>query len=255
MKSKSQDKNKTLTTSCKECMFAVYDGITQTGCEMDRLKKFKACDDAIVSEAMDDDKEFFIINRACNYFRVEGTETNAKVVRHQGDMAFGVVVEADARPVELLQDTLRSLLEIDYGLTKWGIVISHDKEGWNDSAFKTGITGFRNTLVKSGGIYTDVIVNLDKQKKDFDTFRAAHNLGISYVARIQPGDKIGKKAFQKINKIVNEDMKKVVTFSTEGTDFILFRALNMYYPQYNCYDTLMSNVKEESKLQGLHIDL
>jgi hypothetical protein len=110
-------------------------------------------------------------------------------------------------------------------------------------------------LVKTGGIYTEVLVTLEDRRKDFDSFKAAHNLGISYVTRIKPGDKVGDRTFQKINGMINDDMKKVVTFSTEDADFILFRALNMYYPQYNCYDTLMSNVKEESKLQGLHIDL
>ena len=256
MKSKSQDKNKTLTTSCKECMFAVYDGITQTGCEMDRLKKFKACDDAIVSEAMDDDKEFFILNRACNYFRAEGTETNAKVVRHQGDMGFGVVVDiSDCSDLRPLRATLYSLLDIKYSLAKWGIIIVHDKNIWNDVESRNGLAGFRNTLVKTGGIYTEVLVTLEDRRKDFDSFKAAHNLGISYVTRIKPGDKVGERTFQKINGMINNDMKKVVTFSTEDADFILFRALNMYYPQYNCYDTLISNVKEESKLQGLHIDL
>jgi len=255
MKSKSQD-NKTVTTSCKECKFAMYEEDTQTGCRFGRIDKFQKCDDAIVTESMDDDKEFYTVNRACNYFRVEGTEVNLTQVIYQSQMAFGVVVRLDSKNDEKeARKTLKSLLRIDYPKTKWGLILCHDNESWFDEKFKQWCASFRNSLVKSGGIYAELLVNIEEEKREYDTFRAAHNLGITYVARIDMGQEIEKNAFSKIDAAVNEKMKKVVTFSTEGTDFILFKALNMYYPRYNCYNDLVENLKQESKLQGLHIDL
>jgi hypothetical protein len=171
-------------------------------------------------------------------------------------MAFGVVVRLDSKNDEKeARKTLKSLLRIDYPKTKWGLILCHDNESWFDEKFKQWCASFRNSLVKSGGIYAELLVNIEEEKREYDTFRAAHNLGITYVARIDMGQEIEKNAFSKIDAAVNEKMKKVVTFSTEGTDFILFKALNMYYPRYNCYNDLVENLKQESKLQGLHIDL
>tara|TARA_B100001564_G_scaffold331800_1_gene318140 strand:+ start:610 stop:1377 length:768 start_codon:yes stop_codon:yes gene_type:complete len=255
MKSKSQD-NKVVTTSCKQCKFAIYEEDTQTGCLLGRIDNFQKCKDAIVTESMDDDKEFYTINRACNYFRVEGTEINAEQVKYQSQMAFGVVISLDQKDDEReAGKTHKSLIKIDYSKTKWGAIICHDKDSWYDNNFKKWCSSFRNSLVKRHGIYSELLMNINEEKMEYDTFRAAHNLGITYVARIGMGQEIEKDAFKRIDAMVNEQMKKVVTFSTAGTDFILFKALNMYYPRYNCYDKLVENLKQESKLQGLHIDL
>lgn len=55
-------------TPCRNCVFAQYDGITQTGCKLGRIKKFNEV--AEVVEATDNEKDFYIINgRKCNAFR------------------------------------------------------------------------------------------------------------------------------------------------------------------------------------------
>jgi hypothetical protein len=55
-----------MTTSCKDCAFAEYEGITQTGCSKDRLRLFE---DELV-EAYDEEKEFNILrDTTCVYKR------------------------------------------------------------------------------------------------------------------------------------------------------------------------------------------
>ena len=59
-----------ISTSCKNCCFAEYQGKTQTGCKLDRLKKYEQLEGATVVEAFDDDKEFYVIkNKICVYYR------------------------------------------------------------------------------------------------------------------------------------------------------------------------------------------
>lgn len=48
-------------TSCKNCVFAKYDGITQIDCELKFIDIYKNHDIEII-EAYDNDKEFYIIN-------------------------------------------------------------------------------------------------------------------------------------------------------------------------------------------------
>jgi len=52
-------------TSCKDCIFAEYEGITQVSCKKNMLDKYTQ-----VIEAYDEDKEFFVIfNRKCPNYR------------------------------------------------------------------------------------------------------------------------------------------------------------------------------------------
>ena len=53
MKSSAKE-NRRLETSCKECVFAIYNNETQTGCKHERVGKFRDRDELI--EAYDDDK-------------------------------------------------------------------------------------------------------------------------------------------------------------------------------------------------------
>jgi hypothetical protein len=48
-------------TPCKQCVFAQYENITQTGCHLDYISKYRASGIEIL-EAYDNDKEFYIIN-------------------------------------------------------------------------------------------------------------------------------------------------------------------------------------------------
>lgn len=61
-------------TSCKDCIFALYDGTTQVGCEDNRIEKFE--DDIV--EAYDNDKEFFVINRLCTLYRTSAWNNGIK---------------------------------------------------------------------------------------------------------------------------------------------------------------------------------
>lgn len=56
-----------MNTSCKKCHYAIYDGKTQTGCQMNRLDKWREKTNVI--EAYDEEKEFYVIqNRNCNAY-------------------------------------------------------------------------------------------------------------------------------------------------------------------------------------------
>lgn len=48
-------------TSCKNCVFSIYENITQTGCHLDYISQYKSKDVEIL-EAYDEEKEFYVIN-------------------------------------------------------------------------------------------------------------------------------------------------------------------------------------------------
>jgi hypothetical protein len=74
-------------TSCAKCVFAQYEGKTQTGCTLNRLKGFG---DAVV-EAYDEEGEFFVVNgRRCVAYRPKDSEWATK---HEGDPVAAVKAE------------------------------------------------------------------------------------------------------------------------------------------------------------------
>lgn len=55
-------------TACKQCVFAVYDGNTQTDCAIDYLSKYRK--DSEILDVYDDEKEFYVINnKKCLCYR------------------------------------------------------------------------------------------------------------------------------------------------------------------------------------------
>lgn len=61
-----------IATTCKNCLFAIYDGDTQIGCHFGRTEKVDEHDIFELIEAEDDDKEFYILNNhICPYQRTD----------------------------------------------------------------------------------------------------------------------------------------------------------------------------------------
>jgi len=58
-------------TTCKNCIFAVYSGNTQTSCKLEKIKDYKDADISVI-EVHDGEKDFFVIDgRFCMFYRNE----------------------------------------------------------------------------------------------------------------------------------------------------------------------------------------
>jgi hypothetical protein len=131
-----------MITSCKLCIFAKYDGITQTDCSLDKIEDAKVGGHTVLG-AYDEDKEFFIIpNYICMGYRTEEWREKHKsanlaelvkeestlkyhaiiFLKHQTDLAKQRIEELQAeaippeaitivRPLDSLSDT-REILSI-----------------------------------------------------------------------------------------------------------------------------------------------
>ena len=110
---------KSVHTSCKECIFATYEGKTQTGCELGRLKKYK--EQGFVQEVYDEDKEFYVIrDRIClkcrdhnwreRYSKLDNEQIK-QLVDWQAQVQYQVVIIMESNSVAPLTNTLSSLDE------------------------------------------------------------------------------------------------------------------------------------------------
>jgi len=82
----SQDpKQSKVQTSCKDCIFAVYEDKTQIGCEANnRLEKYRH--QGRVTDAYDDDKEFSVIDSICVFCKNKDWAPEQKCLQQKYDV-------------------------------------------------------------------------------------------------------------------------------------------------------------------------
>jgi len=100
MKSQQQEQhNYAIRTSCKHCIFAIYDEKTQTGCAHDRVKKWKSKGEDYVTEAYDLEKNFYVINKFCNFYRDARTWNDGKLdinkAQEEAKVTFDILLNCD----------------------------------------------------------------------------------------------------------------------------------------------------------------
>lgn len=102
-------------TCCKNCVFAMYVGNTQVGCELGRTRKFM--DQGFLLEARDDEKEFFLVNgRNCRAYRnkiwgenVTKPERPKRVREEMAVRVDALVIIPSGLNFAALERTIRSL--------------------------------------------------------------------------------------------------------------------------------------------------
>jgi len=247
MKSKHPDS--LLQTSCKECLFATYDGKTQTGCEANRIAKFED----YVIEAYDDEKEFYVIDCLCNYHRLpswnDGKADLSKVI-DENKPTFAVILDTDNITKAKADTTLNSILSMDYDYSKMGVVLSQNSP--LNKAKRGLINSLRNRLVEND-IYTSVIVNLNPKTSDVETFRKTGRR--SHFIKTYIGQEIPRDAFNRIHEELNETLKRAVYFEFDEVEAISCMTFASTYLEYCDYKLFKEETKNKSIEQNLYLDM
>lgn len=102
-------------TACKDCIFAVYDGNTQTSCYLNVIDRIKMVEQLEVLEAYDEEKEFYVINKTkCPYFRKDlkdkTLEKRAEEVQKDVHLKYILLINARPEmPMEQIKDILSEI--------------------------------------------------------------------------------------------------------------------------------------------------
>lgn len=106
-------------TCCKECVFAEYDDVTQTGCKRGMIDKYRSVGSNII-EAYDKDKEFYVIpNRLCPFFRKQSwidripeeyEKDIESILKLETTLAFHVIILVHNESLDDIHRTIDSLI-------------------------------------------------------------------------------------------------------------------------------------------------
>ena len=242
MKSSQQDN--IVRTSCKNCVLAIYNNKTQTGCFVERLNKLEHF------EAYDEDKEFFVIERLCNYYRDDANkymldgEPYVEKIKLESQISFNIIINCD---------------DIDESYKKKII------EFYTSTISKYNEDKLKIQLISHS-------INKDQKHHIFDMRKYIGNPDISFVldSRLLH-DKImqtsnsyhvivSKNNFPTIdfiydvNSLVNEDMKKAIVVTSGNVKAISNLAYKIESTKKDIrdYEVIVDNIVKSSKEMDLY---
>lgn len=109
------DNWKKIKTSCKLCHFAVFDGKTQKGCQLNRIYKYGRRGDDVVP-CYDEESEFFVINgRGCTTYRdikwanSHLDEDLIELVKKEIKLNYTLFISIDGQPIEDVINCVKNL--------------------------------------------------------------------------------------------------------------------------------------------------
>ena len=242
MKSKQQES--WAKTSCRECNLAVFEDNKQTGCQANRLKKFES-----IVHSYDNEKEFYIINDACNYY--SSSETLEEVVQRK-KIKFGIVINVDEENIDL-ENTVDSIINSGYQPDKISVIIVH--RGNTDEDIKKAVISGLKTL-EDKDIPCKAVALASHADIDYESFK--HTVGCNYCCRAYAGQLFYPNTFAFINNFLNFNLGKSVYFSQAGDEdinIILRKVISIRYLDYGEYSAFEEGVKEESKQEQLYTEI
>jgi hypothetical protein len=206
---KSQLHDQEIKTNCKNCQCAIYEGNTQTSCTFDRIKGFG---DSVI-EAYDDEKEFYVIKRFCNYYRSpkwNDANLDLNKIKHESAISFDVIIVCDDLTEESdVNNLLDIVAQSNYYKDKINIALVHS------SRVSTNV---RKNILK---VFMALKCNLT-DAVDLNEF-LHHFLGSSkatyHIVLNISNISILNELF-KANAIINNELKTATLFNLHGVKIV-----------------------------------
>jgi hypothetical protein len=238
MKSQQQEK---IQTSCKDCLLAIYNDKTQVSCAANRIVAFGG--DAI--EAYDDDKEFYVINRFCNYYRKttwNGGEIDFKKLKLETDIPFDLFISAKGLSSNEL---IQLLFNLKYDQTKIHISLFHHMSDNIGAAEIAKLVKLKNCTITA-------CVDIDKYLHN-SIIRSKNN----YHAVLVNDNKHKINDLDSINSVINNDLKQAIIFNLNGIEFISNIAYKLEYliNDSNSYIENLTSLKQKSQQEKMYIEI
>lgn len=245
---KSQHKEQKIRTNCKDCSFAIYDsGNTQTGCHFDRITKFGNS----VQEAYDNDKEFYIIDRLCTYYRDKCwgyTALDDKKVQKESAISFDIIFNCNnlnGTQAQIISNFINSNRYYD---EKVNIILIHDYH--NYTKVKSYVANIATSVVNK--INVSICENVEK---------FVHQLVLKskfgYHALVNHAELLETNSLHRLNSFVNDDLKKLAVANVNEIYFIGNVVYKLLYHTNNCaeYDLNVRTILNDSREKSMLIEI
>jgi len=217
------------------------------GCEHDRISSFEARDEII--EAYDNDKEFFVVDRVCNYFRPpRWNEGNADLdlSKFESSVNCVVIVDIPSPNPEELQKTVASIAKLDYNRKRFSVVFSHAMTMKNRELLVPVMSSMPEGIEYTMVLYASSSMQYYEIMRDRDC---------THLIKLESGQEIDSKIILDVNSSINIDLEKAVTYSKGSLNVIQLQAYLAKYSINDDFDNFITSLIDEATQSGLHRNL
>lgn len=226
-------------TPCKQCVFAKYDGITQTDCHLQYISKYRDNDTEIL-EAYDNEKEFYIINgkkcigyRENKWFENRGLgdlsiEEKIKEYNSTNYLHYLLFIDLYDYSYENFDNLKEQLVNISIKPSKIVFVRYQNKQPWYPIEMIQDLMSAANlnckwrvqTMVDDEASYDSVLhstINLNKKHR-FILAIKNHSTDLESVLSLG-----NKRVYEDLDRftIISDKNKNITLFSTPSYRFYL----------------------------------
>lgn len=238
-----QPDNKTVT-SCKDCVLAVYENNTQVSCFADRIDKVEYV------EAYDNDKEFYVVERFCNYYRdnkeiyVNNGVPNIEKIKSECRVTFDLLISCNNIDNEY-EEKIKKIIET----TKDAYDINKVKIHF---LYTIGTKENLDRIKKLQSFVPDSSVSYYSNQLFFHTLLLKSIK--SYHLFITKENVPDHDILNKINNLVNEQLKKLILIENNGVKVISNLAYKITSIQNSSYiyNDIIENIYQHSQEKQLY---
>lgn len=208
-----QEGNHSHTTACKNCVFAVWTGDTQTGCSLGRVEAFFGRGEAF--EAYDKEKEFYVVKGICNTVRDSNWNdgvVSIEKVREEVKPKFLCIINATNITKNMVSEL--NALSVSYDV-EYHIVHSFKLEKNTRELLRPLIKRLGATVTEC--VDEDVTIGeiLMRSRRAFTVVWDHMSL-------------LDTRLFSRVDTGLNDDLKKFVVYNLNGDVAVSNLAYHMY---------------------------
>jgi len=219
---KSQPQDQKIRTNCKNCVFAVCDSNTQTGCLHNRIEKYGTD----VISAYDNDKEFYVIDRLCTYYRDVAwgySSLDIDKVENESAISFDLIFDCGDLNKRQCQAIIDFINYNNYYSNKLNIVLMHENHKYETAKEKI-------IHITSETKNVNISVCLDVQYFMYELLKKTKN---AYHCLVNEPENLDIDILNQLNDYVNEDLGKFI-FAQHGPNKFIgnfkYKSLNDFNP-------------------------
>lgn len=223
---KSNPKDQLVRTNCKNCVFAIYDNNekpTQIGCHHDRIQKYKPD----IIEAYDEEKEFYVINRLCLYYREQKwgySHLDKEKVKEESALSFDIIFDCRNLNKNKADAIIKFLCNNDYYKSKLNVVLVHEEEVSDE---------IKQYVQKIASSYREITISVC-HKIEYFLHGLLKKTKQAYHCLVVDPETLNLNVFNKLNSYVNTDLKKFVFaecgFGNRFVGNFKYKSLNDFNP-------------------------
>jgi hypothetical protein len=227
-------------TSCKKCVCAIYENITQVGCYLDYISKYKDKNTSIL-EAYDNEKEFYVIGeKKCPGYREDSwfkntsltTEEKIDLIKQSNSIDYLAVIDLKNISIEDFEKLTIAISNTKFKPTKI-IIIRH-------TTYKTFPFNYLRTKLDSLGIIWRIQTMVDQDALWGDILHEAtvRNVAYRFICGISKYKEDMFSIIDKANSIIYDDLSTFNILCDQDHNIIIYAGSVYRYANYHGYDIL-----------------